>query len=438
MSACGARDAALRALERCRRDGAWSAQSIDRVIRDFALSERDAALASRLCLEVLQNDRLCDFYIDAFCGKKLEPKLRDILRLGVVQLLLLDKIPDRAAVSECVDLCRRAGVSRAAGLVNAVLRKISAAGASLPQVPGEGSAEYLGIRYSHPLWLARRLTEEHGYEFTRQFFEKNNEPGGFWIQVNTLKVSPWDYRRALEREEIPFEAWEAVPGCLHLKGGTVTKLPGFEEGLFFVQDKAARAAVLAAGIRPGMQVLDACAAPGGKSFAAALELENQGEILSCDLHEKKLRLIREGAERLGIGGIETRARDARIPEESLRQRFDVVLSDVPCSGLGVIRKRPEIRRKSEEELAGLPAVQGEILSALADCVKPGGVLLYSTCTVLRAENRDQIAVFLDRHPDFTAEAYRVGEIQAPDGMYDFWPQIDGTDGFFAAKLRKKD
>lgn len=434
-----ARQAALAALERCRRDGAWSGASIDNVIKKYSLDRRDAALASRLCLGVLQNSRFCDFYIDLYRAKGgagLEPKLRDILRLGVYQLLFLDKIPARAAVSESVALSRAAGFGRASGLVNAVLRKVSDNIGSLPDIPGKGSAEYLSVKYSHPLWLVKRIISEHDYSFAEAFFAANNSPPGLTIQVNKLKVSPDAYRRALIRAEIPFTD-TGLSGCLRIERGVVAALPGFEEGLFYVQDKAARTAVEIAAPRAGMKVLDACAAPGGKSFAAAIAMVNKGEILSCDIHEKKLSLIRSGAKRLGIDIIETMARDARQPDSSREGAFDLVIADVPCSGLGVIGKKPEIRNKKESEISALPQIQRQILDNLSTFVKPGGLLLYSTCTVLPSENEEVAEGFLRDNPGFEPVGFSLGGICAEQGMYTFWPHLDGTDGFFIAEMKRK-
>ena len=429
-----AREAALLALERCRRDGAWSGAVLDALIRSQDLDRRDAALASQLCLGVLQNSVWLDHVIDAYSRGKLEPKLRDVLRLGAYQLLFLDKIPKRAAVNETVSLCRAAGYGRASGLVNAVLRRISEN--DPPPISETDPAKRLSIRWSHPEWLVRRLLRDHDEAFVEGFLRCNNDIPPLTLQVNRLKVEPRDYERALERIGIDFESDPELPGCLTLIGGAVRELPGFEEGLFYVQDRAARSAVAAAGLKPGMRVLDACAAPGGKSFAAAMELENRGEILSCDLHEKKLGRIRSGAERLGITILQTRARDGRDPDDRELGSFDAVLADVPCSGLGVIRKRPEIRQKTEEELRELPSIQAEILEHLAPLVKSGGLLLYSTCTVLPEENEEQIRSFLASHPEYRAEDFSLGRRQAPEGMLTFWPQIDGTDGFFVCKLRK--
>lgn len=433
---CGARYAALMCLERYRRDGAWSGAGIDGMIKKYGLDRRDAALTARLCLGVLQNSSFCDYYIDLYSSTKLEPKLRDILRLGTYQLLFMDKIPHRAAVSESVALCKACGYARASGLVNAVLRRISENSQYLPEIPGRGGADYLSLRYSHPQWLAEYLVYKKGYDFAEAFLQANNRPSKLTIQVNRLKVSSEDYIRALDRRGLSHREFQGLPGCLELEGGNAPELPGFEEGLFYVQDRAARLAVEIAAPRPGMDVLDACACPGGKSFAAAIAMENKGSILARDIHEKKLRLVEQGAGRLGIDIISTACADAREPEEGLRGRFDLVIGDVPCSGFGVIGKKPEIRYKDRESLRALPGIQGAILQNLADFVKPGGVLLYSTCTIFEEENEAVVTEFLKSRKDFRLEPFSVNGRECA-GMYTFWPNVDGTDGFFAAKLVRK-
>ncbi len=430
-----ARDAALEAIIRCRRDDAWSGASIDNVINKYGLERRDAALAAKLCLGVLQNSSLCDFYIDSYCKNNLEPKLRDILRMAVYQILFLDRIPARAAVDEAVKLCKRQGLAKASGLANAVLRKISANSAELPEIPGKGSADYLSVKYSHPKWLAQYVIERKGYDFAESFLAVNNSEPGLDIQVNRLKISTEEYAGELDRLEICYKA-EKPEGCLTLSGGAASALPGFNEGLFYVQDKAARLAVDVAAPEAGMRVLDCCSSPGGKSFAAAIAMNGKGSILSCDIHEKKLRLVRSGAERLGIEIISTAPMDARNFDKSLEAAFDLVICDVPCSGIGVIAKKPEIRNKSWDEIKTLPQIQRNIINNVSKYVAPGGTLLYSTCTVIREENEDVVLSFLDGNDEFKLEAFAADGIKADSGMYTFWPNIDGTDGFFAAKLRK--
>lgn len=434
-----ARQAALIALDRCAKDGAWAGAVLDGVIKKEGMDRREASLATALALGVLQNRAYFDFLISRFCTTppdKLERKVRDILRLGVCQLASLDRIPARAAVNETVALCAAAGVPRAASLVNAVLRRIAENIKDLPQVPGEGTAACLATRYSHPLWLAERFVAEKGYAFTEALFAADNAAAPLDIQINTLRIARKEYLRLLEDRAIPYELPPFPESCVSLPGGSVPELPGYGEGLFYVQDRAARTAVDIAGLASGMRLLDACASPGGKSFAAAIDMQGRGEILSCDIHEKKLKRLENGAVRLGIGMIGTKAMDARVFDPALEAAFDLVIADVPCSGLGVIAKKPEIRAKDPATLRGLPEIQYAILENLSRYVKPGGALLYSTCTILSGENEDVALRFLKSHPSFAAEAFSVCGVQSKDGMYTFWPHVDETDGFFAAKFRR--
>lgn len=429
MASAG-RTAALTALEKMRRRGAWSDEVLSALVSSGRLDGKDAALAARLCRCVLENRTLCDFYIAQYCSQppeRLEPKVLDILRLSVCQLLFLDRVPAHAAVSEGVQLCKDSGLGRAAGLVNAVLRRIAEQRGALPEVPDAGTARHLATRYSHPLWLAELLIGEHGYDFTEAFFRADNEGAPLYLQENPLRPAS---------EPLPGTAHPWLPGC-RVADGAALHSAAFLQGCCYVQDPAARLTVMAAAPQPGMRVLDACAAPGGKTAAAAIAMENRGEILSCDLHEKKLRFIRENAERLGISIVQTRAMDARRPGAELEGRFELVLADVPCSGLGVIRKKPEIREKKPEELQRLPALQQEILNGLCTAVRPGGVLLYSTCTVLSRENEAVVSAFLKGHPDFQAEEFSLpGGLCSSGGMLTLWPHLHGTDGFFVCRMRR--
>lgn len=415
------RKAALRALGAWRRAGTWPEA-------EPGLDRREAGLATGLIAGTLQNLAYLDFCIGRYASvstRRMQPQVLDILRLSVYQLFFMDRIPVHAAVSEGVALCRTAGCPRAAGLVNAVLRRAAEDRAHPPAVPGEGTAEYLALRYSHPLWLVRELTETRGCAFAEAFLRANNEIPPLCVQTNTLKTDAGTLSARFASQGVTSEPG-LLPGSLHLRdAGPVTALPGFDEGLFYVQDDGARRAAETAGARPGMNVLDACAAPGGKSFAAALAMGDAGRVLSCDVSEKKLARISEGAARLGLSCIGTRVMDARRPGEDLLGWADTVIADAPCSGLGVIRRKPEIRYKPEAELDGLPRVQEDILSGLAGCVRPGGTLLYATCTVRVRENEDVVRAFLEKHGEFT-----------PAESETLWPQIHKTDGFFICKLIK--
>ena len=431
-----AREAALAALEKCRRNNIWSSAAFDEAVKKFTLDSRSTALADSIFTGTIQNLTLCDYYIDFYCKKasKIEPKVRDILRISIYQLLFMDKIPDRAAVNEAVALSKKLGYSRAAGFVNAVLRKFTADNPNnLPQIPDVGTAKFLSVKYSHPVWLSEYLIKEHVYEFAEQFLSANNTVVPTSIQINTLKISVSDYLKLLEKSGVEYHKHEWLDSCI-LVSGKISSLPGFDEGLFYVQDPAAKSAVAAADLKPGMKVLDPCSAPGGKSLAAAIIMNNTGSILSCDIHEKKLKLITQNADRLGINIISTKASDARIKNPEV---YDAVIADVPCSGYGVIRKKPEIRFKAQAERLSLPAIQSDIIASLADNVKSGGVLMYSTCTVFKEENEDVVNRFLLAYPCFEPEAFTLpnGDY-AENGMYTFWPHINGTDGFFVAKLRR--
>lgn len=430
-----AREAAVFALERTRRDGAWSSALSDAMKTKYDLDSRSLSLAVSISLGVLQSTALLDYYIDlnSKSASKIEPKVRDIMRSGAYQLIFMDKIPASAAVNESVALCKKLGYSRASGFCNAVLRKIASCSDKLPEPPGKGTAQYLSVKYSHPQQLAQYIVDRRGYDAAEAFLAADNTIPDTCLQVNTLKITPDELMARLLAESIPCSMHPWLPNCI-VTAGSVSSMPGFDEGLFYVQDPAAKCAVLAAALEPGMYVLDSCAAPGGKSFAAAIAMRNEGSIDSCDLHDKKIRLISEGAQRLGLSCINAFSHDAR---EQFYRQYDAIIADVPCSGYGVIRKKPEIRYKPLEDSASMPAIQAAILENLSQYVKPGGVIVYSTCTVLERENEDVVKAFLRAHAEFSAEGFTLpnGETAA-DGYITFWPDIHGTDGFFVSKLRR--
>ena len=338
-----ARETALRVLISCRTNGAWADAALQAQLRRDGVSGPDAALCSRLVYGVLQNQLLLDHYIGAFCSQRpdhLQPPLLDILRLGAYQILYLDKVPDRAAVNESVELAKRFKRGQAAGLVNAVLRKLSQNKDNLPAIPDRDEIRYLSIRYSHPRWLVKRLLMLLGREETETFLSANNSVAPLTVQVNPLKTTAEALCGELTEAGVTVRAHAWVPGCLELSGtGDLTALPAFREGRLLVQDPAASLVAQAAGMAPGQRVLDVCAAPGGKSFSAAFAMGGQGSVTACDLHENKLVRIRQGAERLGIRCITTAAADGRNFRPEWEGAFDTVLVDAPCSGLGIIRKK---------------------------------------------------------------------------------------------------
>lgn len=436
-----AREAALTVLERCRRKQAFSDTMLSSVMDDCGLDRKDRGLCAKLTYGVLQNMLLCDFYIDrVLTGNiKLEPKVRDILRLSAYQILFLDKIPDHAAVSQAVELCKKYANPKAAGLVNAVLRRLADQKDKLPQVPKGKGREYLSIKYSTPLPLVEFFCADYGEDFTEKLLQANNIPANMTIQVNTLKTTTEQLMAAFEARDISCRSHEFLPDCVEITGsGDIFGLEEYQSGWFYVQDAAARIAVLASAVKPGDTVLDACSAPGGKSFTAAVMMENSGKIISRDIRKNKLNLIRESGQLLGISILDVDVMDASRPDSDLKEACDVVLADVPCSGLGVIRKKPDIRYKDLAELVGLPDIQLSILEGLAVCVKDGGVLLYSTCTVLKRENDGVIDRFLAGHSEFSTEDFSIPatDICSENGRLSLFSHLHGTDGFYICKLRK--
>ena len=431
-----ARTTALSALIACRKQGAWADGVLKEYIARDRLDARDAALASRLCYGVLQNRMLLDYHIQHLLTgsiKKLQPVVLDILRLGLYQILFLDKVPASAAVNEAVEQTKRYANRSAAGLVNGVLRCAAREHDRLQ------SPQDLSIRYSHPQALVELLTDSVGPDRIEPLLQSHNEAPRTVIQVTTLAASDETVRTQLEASGAQLQSHPWLEHAWYLSGGgSLEHMPLFRQGAFFVQDPAAKLAVDVLGLRPGMRVLDGCAAPGGKSFAAAIAMENRGSLTSCDIHPHKIELLRKGAERLNIQILEPRLQDASQFVPQWEQAMNAVIADVPCSGLGVIRKKPDIRYKDLAPLAQLPQVQSRILENLSRYVKPGGVLLYSTCTVLRRENEDVVRAFLERHAEFHPEAFQVpaGLSGENDGMLTLLPSLHDTDGFFICKLRR--
>ncbi len=437
-----ARDTALEVLMQISSANAWSDGSLKRTIAKNGLDARDAAFATRLAYGAVQNRILLDYYIGRYCTQRpnhLEAVVLNILRLGAYQILFMDKVPIHSAVNEAVEMVKRHGRPKAAGLVNAVLRKLAANRDSLPALPEDSPAARLSVLYSHPQWLVQRILDTVGREETERFLRCNNEITPITIQTNLLKLSSDDLERELREAEVSVERHPWLPDCFLISGaGDLESMPAFREGHFMVQDAAARLVTVAARPGPYERVMDVCAAPGGKSFAMAIDMGDRGEILACDIHPHKLKLLESGAERLGIRCLRTALADGREPHAAWQEQADLVIADVPCSGLGIIRKKPDIRYKDPRELAGLPDVQRAILANAASYVRPGGVLIYSTCTVLRAENEAVTDEFLTLHPDFVREPFPLpGPIGRTDGQVTLWPQRHGTDGFYICRMRKK-
>ncbi len=430
---------ALDALLAFRRDGSWPDLSLKQ--RLVGLDESRAALCTHIVYGMLQNGTLLDWYIARYSSlplKKISPLVLECLRIGVYQIVFLDRVPVSAAVNESVKLIKKTGNARAAGFANGVLRAAARSRDALPEVACATEEQTLAVRYSHPQWMVRRFIALFGREGAERLLQADNAPTPAVVRVNTVRGTS--------------EAF--IADCLALTGAspvpvdglddafTVTELSPllkselFADGRFTVQDAASQLAVRALDPRPGERLLDVCAAPGGKSFLAAQLMGNEGEVVACDIYPHKVDLIEQTAHRLGLTAVRTVCRDASAAAPQWEKRFDRVICDVPCSGLGVIRKKPDIRFKDEQELAALPTLQRAILESAAACVKPGGRLLYSTCTILPEENEQVVDAFLRDHGDFAPVSFPLRG-RAIDGHTTLLPHVDGTDGFFIALLERR-
>ena len=436
----GARETALCALIACRKEGAWSNGVLKEYIRRDKLDSRDAGLATRLCYGVIQNRGKLDFYLKQLLTGKLSslhPVVRDILHLGLYQIYELDKIPDSAAVNESVTLTKKYSRNpKAASLVNGVLRNAVRTKGAL-----EEPASYAD-KYSHPDELISLLKANLPKGKLEPMLMANNAAPQTVVQVNLFKTTTAKLVERLTFEGVTVRPHGWMEDCLVLdRTGNLEQLPSFKEGLYYVQDPASRLSVLCAKIPQGedIRLLDCCAAPGGKSFAAAIAMNGQGSITSCDVHAHKTGLIENGSARLGLSNIQAKQQDATVFVPEWESSMDVVIADVPCSGLGIIRKKPDVRYKDLKEMEQLPVLQLAILKNQARYVKPGGTLLYSTCTILRRENEDVAAAFLKENDEFYLEPLELSGVfpQNDTGYLTLIPGEYDTDGFFICRLRRK-
>ncbi len=432
-----------KALLRVDRDSAYSNLVLDEELRDPELDARDKAFISNIFYGVLERRITLDYIIRHFSSirlKKIEPKVLMILRIAVYQLVFMDKVPDNAAVNEAVKLCKKEKLFHSGGFVNGLLRSITRSEERFPLPDERDRVKYLSVKYSCPEDIVTLWIEDYSYEITEQLLGSLSGRPPIYIRVNTLKTTAAELIGKLSSESVSAKT-TPLDNCLELEfTGSIASLDCYRQGLFHVQDMSSQICCEIVGASDTDTVSDVCAAPGGKSLNLAQRVGG-GKVISCDIYDHKIKLIASSAKRLGISNINAMVRDASDTEKPL-EMSDRILCDVPCSGLGVMRRKPEIRYKSDTGVGTLPKLQLAILENSARFVKPGGTLVYSTCTLNKKENNDNAAAFLNAYPEFEPLPIHIPNgikrtIEEDDNCLTLFPQTNGTDGFFIAAFRKK-
>lgn len=448
MSTTNPRHAAFHILDRIVRERSYADILIDQELSKGLIQGPDRGLLTELVYGTLRRQGTLDYLIRTFSSiriEKIERSVHILLRLGLYQLIFLDRIPPSAAVNETVKLAKLLA-PKASGFVNAVLRETDRKRNSIPW-PDRGAdpLEWVAARHSVPKWIAQNWLDQLGREQAEQLAATMSEPPPVTIRANILKCSRDALIDILSAEQISAEPCRYAPHGIQILSHTpLTLLESFKQGLFMIQDEASQLAALILGVAPGDRVLDLCAAPGGKASSIAELMGNIGEIVACDSNPRRLKQVQLLANRLGIDIIRPVVANAENPFDPTAKPFHKVLVDAPCSGLGVLRRNPEGKWwKRTEDLTTLAGLQRRILGNAAAAVAPGGILVYSTCSTSPLENELVVDDFLSRHHDFMIEDIReTCPLSAPlcssNGHFRPWPHLHGMDGFFAARIRRQD
>ena len=438
-----ARATALKIINEVYNNGAYANVALAKNLRNNPLSDVDRRFATELVYGTVKAGETLDWIIKKYISKplkKLDAVVLNILRLGVYQIKYMDKVPESAACNESVELAKKFTNAGAAKFVNGVLRTMlrEPQKADFPNGKGNATAE-LALKEMHPEWLVRRWIKEFGYDEAVRLCEFNNQQAPLVLRTNTLKTNSSELILNLESRGVEAHKSMLAPeGVILDKHGSLDNLEALQEGYCQVQDESSMLVAHVLDPQPNEFIIDVCSAPGGKTTHIASLMENKGRILACDIYDHKLERVRENAERLGIEIIETEEMDARDVGEEYTEMADRVLVDAPCSGLGVLRRKPDSRwRKSKELFMELPKLQLEILKSAGNALKKGGILVYSTCTIAREENQSVVETFLKDNDSF--ELLNAGERlpkSRTEEMVQLYPQRDGTDGFFISCMRK--
>ena len=438
------REIAIKVINDVLINGAYANISLANEINRRHLTDQDRRFITELVYGTIKAGKTLDWLLAQFINRpfdKVAPVIRNILRMGVYQLFFLSKVPPSAACNQAVELAKKYGHAGTVKFVNGVLRNIARNLDNIKYPDKEKDpAKYIALKYFHPEWLVRRWLKKFGIESCEKLCAFNNQTPALSVRTNTLKVTREELMALLKEQGVKAEPSLFVPeGIICMEHPSLSKIKALSQGLFQVQDESSMLVAHVLNPCAGECIIDACAAPGGKSTHIAALMGNRGRVLAFDIHPHKLSLIEDNAARLGIGIIEASEQDATSIGSKYSALADKVLVDAPCSGLGVLRRKPDSRwRKSPEQLLELPILQGKILNSAADCVKPGGVLVYSTCTVGSEENDEVVKNFLAQRNDFSLDVTgRYLPQPREEQTVQLWPHVDGVDGFYIARMSRK-
>ena len=444
MEGLPARRTALKVIRQVTEEGAYASLALDAALKNSGLSGADRRLVSRLVYDTLDRMIWLDWALSRVMAKPdTDIKLKNILRLGACQILLEDRIPESAATNLCVQLCAETEMPGLKGVCNGILRNLIRRKdeMKLPEDEAE-SEQYAALRHSVPEWLYRKLREDYGEE-TDRILSYRNPDEGWTLRPNLTRTDDAGFEQMLARKVWKKEKTD-LPHAWKITGAMdIARDADYQAGNFSIQSGGSMIACLAMNVRRGQQVLDCCAAPGGKSCYLAEMMGGTGRVQAWDIHEHRVALIEAQARRLGLENIRPMARDAAKIREELTGTMDAVLLDAPCSGLGFLAQKPDLKlRVTEESVGELTELQEKLLDAVCGYVKPGGTLVYSTCSILKDENERKAEGFLQRHPEFE-------EIPLPESIPERYRKMqsrglqlleyrDGLEGFYVIRMRRKD
>ena len=435
-----AREIAYKVLLDIEKNKNYSNMAINKHFKDVKMSNQDRGLATEIIYGVIENKYYIDYMIDKLSKvktNKMEIYVKTLLRMGIYQIMFLNSISDYAAVNETVNLAKKKN-SKVSGFINGILRNVIRQKEEIGKVKTKDDVDYLAIKYSYDKWMIRNWMIHFGKEFTEELLEANNERPNIYLRTNTLKITRDELIKKLEKQNIKAEKVNVVEEAIkveHLKDIENNSL--YKEGLFTVQDVSSMLVGKVMNPKENSLVLDVCSAPGGKTTDMATLMNTTGQVVSRDIYDHKLKLIKAASKRLGLTNVDVEEFDGmKLDRESIG-KFDYVLADVPCSGLGIIRRKPEIKYKEKEEFRQLPPIQKKILENASKYVKVGGTLIYSTCTIQDSENIDVVNEFLQKSKNFELVPIKEVNVDLENqekGYMKIYPNVHNMDGFFISKL----